>query len=143
MPNNVNFESDDDIVIAGVAGKFPNSDNMHEFAANLYGKVDMVDDDERRWRHTNPEIPRRSGKINNVEKFDASFFGVSYKQAQCMDPQCRMLLEQAYEAVIDSGTSPKAIRESNTGVFVGASFNESEKIWIYEKISKDGFGITG
>lgn len=134
---------DDEIVISGVSGRFPNSNNMAEFAHNLYNKIDMVDDDERRWRHTNPEIPKRSGKINNLEKFDASFFGVNFKQARCMDPQSRLLLEHAYEAVLDSGTNPKSLRGSKTGVFVGVCFNESEKIWIYEKISKEGFGVTG
>lgn len=134
---------DDEIVISGVSGRFPNSDNMAEFAHNLYNKVDMVDDDERRWRHTNPEIPKRSGKINNLEKFDASFFGVNFKQARCMDPQSRLMLEHSYEAVLDAGINPKSLRGSNTGVFVGISFNESEKLWVYEKISLSGFGLTG
>lgn len=134
---------DDEIVISGVSGRFPNSSNMAEFAHNLYNKIDMVDEDERRWRHTNPEIPRRSGKIYNLEKFDASFFGVNFKQARCMDPQSRLILEHAYEAVLDSGVNPRSMRGSNTGVFVGVSFNESEKVWIYEKISKEGFGVTG
>lgn len=137
------IESDDDIVISGISGKFPNSDNVEEFAYNLYNKIDMVDDDERRWRHTNPEIPKRSGKINNLEKFDASFFGVNFKQARAMDPQSRLLLERSYEAVLDAGINPKSLRGSNTAVFVGVSFNESEKVWIYEKISKEGFGVTG
>lgn len=139
----IDLDDENEIVISGVSGKFPNSNNMEEFSHNLYNKIDMVDDDERRWRHTNPEIPRRSGKINNLEKFDASFFGVNFKQARCMDPQSRLLLEHAYEAVLDSGTNPKSIRGSNTAVFIGASFNESEKVWIYEKISKEGFGVTG
>lgn len=139
----VDIEDENEIVISGVSGRFPNSDNMDEFSYNLFNKIDMVDDDERRWRHTNSEIPRRSGKINNLEKFDASFFGVNFKQARCMDPQSRLILEHAYEAVLDSGTNPRSIRGSNTGVFVGVSFNESEKVWIYEKISKDGFGVTG
>lgn len=137
------MEIDDEIVISGISGRFPNSDNISEFAYNLYNKVDMVDDDERRWRHTNPEIPKRSGKINNLEKFDASFFGVNFKQARCMDPQSRLLLEHSYEAVLDAGINPRGLRGSNTAVFVGASFNESEKLWIYEKISKEGFGVTG
>lgn len=137
------MKSDDEIVISGISGRFPNSDNIAEFAYNLYNKVDMVDDDERRWRHTNPEIPKRSGKINNLEKFDASFFGVNFKQARAMDPQSRLLLEHSYEAVIDAGINPRSLRGSNTAVFIGACFNESEKLWIYEKISKEGFGVTG
>lgn len=133
----------DEIVISGISGRYPNSDNIHEFAHNLYNKVDMVDDDERRWRHTNAEIPKRSGKINRLEKFDATFFGVHYKQAHTMDPQCRMLLEHAYEAVLDAGVNPRTLRGSRTGVYIGACFAESEKTWFYEKVSTGGFGITG
>jgi fatty acid synthase, animal type len=44
----------------------------------------MVDDDDRRWRHTNVEIPKRMGKIHHIEKFDATYFGVHFKQAHTM-----------------------------------------------------------
>jgi fatty acid synthase, animal type len=134
---------EDEIVISGISGRFPNSNNVAEFSDNLYNKVDMVDDDERRWRHTNPEIPKRSGKINNLEKFDASFFGIHSKQAQTMDPQCRVLLEHAYEAVLDAGINPKSLRGSRTGVFLGCCYCESEKVWVYEKNPKDGLGLSG
>uniref|UniRef100_A0A182XBL3 Fatty acid synthase n=1 Tax=Anopheles quadriannulatus TaxID=34691 RepID=A0A182XBL3_ANOQN len=133
----------DEIVISGIAGRFPNSDNVKEYGYNLFNKIDMVDDLETRWRHSNVEIPRRMGKVNNLEKFDATFFGVHFKQAHTMDPQCRILVEHAYEAAIDAGVNPKSLRGSRTGVFVGACFAESEKTWFYEKISSGGFGITG
>ncbi|EDW67835.2 fatty acid synthase [Drosophila virilis] len=137
-------ESDgDEIVISGMAGKFPNSKNITEYEYNLYNKIDMVDDDERRWRHFNPEIPKRSGKISNLEKFDATFFGVHFKQAHTMDPQTRILIETAYEAVIDAGINPKSLRGTKTGVYVGSCISESEKTWFYEKVSSGGFGITG
>lgn len=68
-----------------------------------YFQVDLISGDDRRWKLAHPEIPQRTGKINNVNKFDASFFGVHYKQAHTMDPMCRILLEKAYEAVIDAG----------------------------------------
>lgn len=54
-----------------------------------------------------PEIPQRTGKLNQVNKFDAAFFGVHYKQAHTMDPMCRIILEKAYEAIVDSGTHIK------------------------------------
>ena len=135
--------SGDEIVISGVSGRFPNSNNMHDFAYNLYNKIDMVDDDEIRWRHTNPEIPKRMGKVSNLEKFDATFFGVHFKQAHTMDPQGRLLLEHAYEAVLDAGINPKTLRGSRTGVFMGACTADSEKTWFYDRVSTDGFGITG
>ena len=77
----------DEIVISGMAGRFPNSYNIDHFSRNLYNKVDMVEDKETRWKHTNPEIPKRMGKVFDLDKFDANFFGVSHKQASAMDPQ--------------------------------------------------------
>jgi fatty acid synthase, animal type len=142
-PRAVFADPQDEIVITGIAGRFPNSDNIAQFADNLYNKVDMVDDDERRWRHTNPEIPRRLGKINGLEKFDASFFGIHFKQAHTMDPQCRILLEHAYEVVLDAGVCPKSLRGSRTAVILGCCFCESEKVWIYDKSPKDGLGLSG
>ena len=51
----------------------------------------------------NPEIPQRTGKLLNLSKFDASFFGVHFKQTHAMDPMCRILLEKTYEAIVDAG----------------------------------------
>ena len=48
-------------------------------------------------------MPKRSGKLKDLTKFDASFFGVHPKQANGMDPQLRLLLEVTYEALLDAG----------------------------------------
>jgi fatty acid synthase len=48
-------------------------------------------------------LPTRNGKIKDLSKFDATFFGVSPKQADRMDPQLRLLLETTYESIIDAG----------------------------------------
>uniref|UniRef100_A0A1B0AA77 Fatty acid synthase n=1 Tax=Glossina pallidipes TaxID=7398 RepID=A0A1B0AA77_GLOPL len=133
----------DEIVISGMAGKFPNCENVAELKHKLYNRIDMVDDDERRWRHFHPEVPKRNGKIGGLEKFDAAFFGVHHKQSHTMDPQGRILMEVAYEAVIDAGINPKSLRGTRTGVFIGACISESEKTWFYEKPSSGGFGVTG
>ncbi|KAL0105763.1 hypothetical protein PUN28_015883 [Cardiocondyla obscurior] len=133
----------EEIVISGIAGRFPDSNNVEEFKNNLMSKKDLVTDDDRRWKLDHPDIPQRTGKINDVNKFDALFFGVHFKQAHTMDPMCRMLLEHAYEAVVDAGINPKQLRGSRIGVFVGACFSESEKTWFYEKLQVNGFGITG
>lgn len=60
----------------------------------------MIDDAETRWRHFNHEIPQRAGKLGHIEKFDAAFFGINFKQAHAMDPQCRLLMETTYEAIL-------------------------------------------
>ncbi|CAH2052769.1 unnamed protein product, partial [Iphiclides podalirius] len=133
----------DEVLITGCAGYFPDSDSVIHLQENLFNKVDLISGDGRRWKLAHPEIPQRTGKINNVNKFDASFFGVHFKQAHTMDPMCRIILEKAYEAVIDAGFNPKELRNTKTGVFIGACFSESEKTWFYEKMQVNGFGVTG
>ncbi|KAK3908916.1 Fatty acid synthase [Frankliniella fusca] len=133
----------EEVVIAGLAGMLPDSDNVYEFRDKLFNKVDLVSDDDRRWKLDHPEIPQRTGKINNVGKFDAAFFGIHYKQAHAMDPMCRLLLEKSYEAIVDAGVNPGSLYGTKTGVFIGACFSESEKTWFYEKLEVNGFGITG
>lgn len=138
----VKVNSDDEIVISGIAGRFPNSNNMEEFSYNLFNKIDMVDEEERRWRHTIPEVPKRMGKVYNLDRFDSLFFSVHYQQAFAMDPQCRTLLEHSYEAILDAGINPKTLRGSRTGVYIGCCFADSEQT-MYARMLKDGLGLTG
>nr|QNL15122.1 fatty acid synthase 2 [Meteorus pulchricornis] len=137
------MDAGDEVVVSGFSGRFPDSDNVKHLQENLFNKVDLISDDDRRWNLDHVEIPPRVGKINNLGKFDALFFGVHFKQAHTMDPMCRMLMEHAYEAVIDAGVNPRQLRGTKTGVFVGACFSESEKTWFYEKLQGNGFGLTG
>ncbi|KAF9819194.1 hypothetical protein SFRURICE_010532, partial [Spodoptera frugiperda] len=116
----------DEVLITGVSGYFPDSDSVIHLQKNLFNK-----------------IPHRTGKINHLNKFDASFFGVHYEQAHTMDPMCRMLLEKSYEAIIDAGMNPKELRDKKVGVFIGACFSESEKIWFYEKMQINNHAISG
>lgn len=60
-------------------------DSVSNFSSGIYG------------------LPKRNGKLKDISKFDASFFGVHPKQANTMDPQLRLLLEISYEAILDGG----------------------------------------
>ena len=139
-------QNDDDIVISGIAGRYPKSDNLDEFAKNLYGKKDLLTDEEIRWENSiSPEIPVRKGVMNNINKFDATFFGIHYKQANAMDPQGRLMIEAAFEAIMDAGVNPQTLREQNqlTGVFVASCYSETEKTLCFEKVYTDGFSLAG
>ncbi|KAG5675543.1 hypothetical protein PVAND_005439 [Polypedilum vanderplanki] len=131
------------VVVSGISGRFPNADNVKEFEYNLYNKIDMTDEDESRWKHFHPEVPARTGKIRNLEKFDASFFSILNKHANWMDPQCRCLLEHAYEAIIDAGISPQSLVGSRTGVFIGCCFSDSRDVFFYKTPVKEGYGVFG
>ncbi|XP_015113057.1 fatty acid synthase [Diachasma alloeum] len=136
-------EPGEEIVISGISGRFPESDNLNQFRDNLMNKRDLITDDNRRWTLDHPEIPQRTGKINNINKFDADYFDYDFKQSHTMDPMGRMLLEHTYEAIVDAGINPKQLKDTKTGVFVGACFSESEIIWVYQKPQGDGYGIPG
>lgn len=102
----------------------------------------MIDEDERRYKHTIPENPKRVGKIFDLEKFDANFFGIHNKLAESTDPQIRILLEVAYEAILDAGINPKSLAGSRTGVYVGISNTEAEDKWLFQR-NETNFGIVG
>lgn len=135
------LSEDEEIVISGVSGRFPNSHNVSELAYNLYNKIDCCDDDERRFRRRR-DVPHRHGKVYDLEKFDASFFGLNHKLANATDPQTRCLVEHAYEAVLDAGVNPVDLRGSNTGVFSSVCTMESAE-GIVEVGVYDGYSIVG
>lgn len=91
------------------------------------------------------DLPDRMGKIkqNDLENLDAQFFKLHQKQAECMDPQLRMLLESTYEAIIDAGINPQEIKGSKTGVYVGVSNSETEQFWCKDPEMVNGYGLTG
>lgn len=114
---------------------------------NLFFKkiqIDMVTDKEERWSHgLSQELPKRKGVIRNLTKFDATFFGIHHKQANAMDPQGRLLIECAYEAVLDAGLHPLSLRSTKTGVFVAICFSETEKTLLFDTIQTEGFSLPG
>lgn len=122
----------EDIAVTGIAGRFPNSDNLREFSNNLYNKVDMIDGEETRWKHFD-DLPQRCGKVRNIDRFDAAAFRVNSRLANSGDPQFRMLIEHCYEAILDAGISPRTLQGSNTGVFVGCSSSDSKESHIYHR----------
>ncbi|CAN9508637.1 unnamed protein product [Ophioblennius macclurei] len=133
----------EDIVIAGISGRLPESDNLQEFWENLINGVDMVTEDDRRWKPGLYGLPRRNGKLKDISHFDAAFFGVHPKQANTMDPQLRLMLETTYEAIVDGGLDPAALRGTRMGVFVGVSGSEAGEAFSRDPEELVGYSMTG
>ncbi|MHC3411343.1 type I polyketide synthase [Streptomyces sp. DT17] len=62
---------------------------------------------------------REGGFLHDAAGFDAEFFGISPREALAMDPQQRVFLETAWEAVERAGIDPRSLRSTPTGVFAG------------------------
>lgn len=71
---------------------------------------------------------RHAAFMNSVDGFDPAFFNISPREAVAIDPQHRLLLETAWEALEQGGILPAALRETNTGVFVGVGPSDYARV---------------
>ncbi|MBE9571659.1 MAG: SDR family NAD(P)-dependent oxidoreductase [Proteobacteria bacterium] len=116
------------IAIIGLSCRFPGARNKEEFWQNLKNGVEAItqfSDEELITSGISPEdfndpaYVRTGHIIEDVDKFDASFFGYSPKEAEITDPQHRLFLECAWEALEDAGYAPRSY-EGVIGVYASA-----------------------
>jgi len=117
----------EDIAIIGMSGRFPDADNVEQLWLNLAaGKcaVRNFSDEELRQAGVpreelaNPNYVKAGFVLDNIDLFDAAFFGVTPRDAEIMDPQQRALMECAVEA-LDAAGYPSEKHAGRIGVFAG------------------------
>ncbi len=113
-----------EIAIIGMAGRFPRARTLDEFWQNLCGGVEAIrfySDEELLAAGvapavlSNPDYVKAGVLLEDIDLFDASFFGYSPREAEVMDPQHRLFLECAWEALENAGHDPGG----SVGVFAG------------------------
>jgi phthiocerol/phenolphthiocerol synthesis type-I polyketide synthase E len=120
-----------DVAIVGMAGRFPGAPDVSAFWQNLCNGVESVrvftaeelmplGVEPRRLR--DPRFVPASSFIDNVEWFDAPFFNIPPREAELMDPQHRVFLECAWEALEQAGYAG-GFGERSIGVYGGATIN--------------------
>ena len=126
------------IAIVGIGCRFPSATGPEQLWNNISeGRSAWTDvpEDRYNWKsfhHPNLDIQgahnQRGGHFlsQNVAAFDARFFGLAPAEAGAMDPQQRILLEVAYEALENAGLPVEKIQGSNTGVFVATFTHDYE-----------------
>lgn len=95
-----------------------------------------------------PGVPGRTvckwgSFLDNVGDFDPEFFGITEKEATAIDPQHRLLLETAWEAMEHAGLTPEKMAESLTGVFVGLNHGDYQFVHIDAEAFDGPYGNTG
>ena len=119
------------IAIIGMAGRFPGARDIDEFWRNLSGGVESimpltdaqllaagVAPSELR----NPAYVKAAAVLDDIDLFDAAFFGFSAKDAAIMDPQHRVFLECAWDALEHAGWAVDQF-EGRIGVYAGSGMN--------------------
>ncbi len=130
-----NTNSENEIVIIGMAGRYPMANNLDEFFENLKSGKDAVTEiPKERWDYmANFSAEKREkgkihgkwgGFINDVDKFDSLFFNISPKEAVLMDPQERIFLETVWHTMEDAGYSKSFLNKYKVGVYLGATWSE-------------------
>ena len=118
----------DGIAVIGMAGKFPGAPNLDAFWENLRTGVESITHfseqelEVSRRISDNPQYIRARGIMRDVDLFDADFFAINPREAEYTDPQHRLMLETAWEALENAGYDSERFA-GNIGVFSGCSQN--------------------
>lgn len=119
------------VAIVGLGGRFPGAADLEQFWRNLMDGVDVLqafsDDDLAEagvpeGLRKNPGYVRAGTVLEGAELFDAGFFGLSPREAQVLDPQQRIFLECAWEALEHAGYI-RDPQDRTIGVYAGVGMN--------------------
>ncbi|MEH1767287.1 MAG: SDR family NAD(P)-dependent oxidoreductase [Nostoc sp.] len=119
------------IAIIGMAGGFPGAKSIDKFWQNIRDGVESIavfSDEEllsegiKPTVINDPKYIKSRAVLEDIDLFDASFFGVNPKEAEITDPQHRLFLEYAWEALENAGYDSQRC-ESRIGVYAGSSSN--------------------
>jgi acyl-CoA synthetase (AMP-forming)/AMP-acid ligase II/3-oxoacyl-(acyl-carrier-protein) synthase/acyl carrier protein len=141
------------IAIVGMACRFPGAPDLDAFWHLLLDKVDAIRETPAgRWSaelyDPKPGKPgklatRWGGFLDDIELFDAAFFGIAAREAARLDPQQRMLLETTYAALEHAGISTERLSGSQTGVYLGKSSHDYLHFQLDQLEDIDGYASTG
>jgi acyl transferase domain-containing protein/acyl carrier protein/SAM-dependent methyltransferase/NAD(P)-dependent dehydrogenase (short-subunit alcohol dehydrogenase family) len=127
------------IAVVGLACRFPGAPDPGAFWELLLSgrsAIRGITPDRwniEAWYDPDPKQPgkmnaRAAGLLQSIDKFDPGFFGISPREAIQMDPQQRLALELAWEALECAGIRPSTLRGSRTGLFVGVAWHDYQTL---------------
>ncbi|WP_326654951.1 polyketide synthase [Streptomyces sp. NBC_01750] len=112
------------IAVVGIGCRFPGGPDPSSFWQLLVEGRDAVGPVPAARRELLGDKVRWGGFIDGIDQFDPLFFGISPREAVQMDPQQRLALELAWEALEDAGVAPLSLAGSDTGVFMASCYGD-------------------
>ena len=146
-------DTHEDIAVVGFAGRFPGADSASAFWDMLVaGETATGEPPEGRWSEYagDPVMTQKmaeqnlaGGYLDDIAGFDAEFFGLSPLEAQNMDPQQRIVLELAWQALEDAHLPANELRGTSTGVYLGSSNNDYGMLISADPAAAHPYALTG
>ncbi|MDI2590409.1 amino acid adenylation domain-containing protein [Pseudomonas sp. 681] len=149
----------DDVAIIGIAGRYPDADNLDAFWHNLsQGKNSIGEIPPERWDWRDYYSPHRSdsgvhnskwgGFIDGIDQFDPLFFNISPLEAELIDPQERLFLQTAWAAMEDAGYSrqlgaDQSEKARQVGVYAGVMYSEYQLLGAEASLRGERMGFAG
>ncbi|EMB63048.1 beta-ketoacyl synthase N-terminal-like domain-containing protein, partial [Streptococcus mutans] len=135
---NNNSKERDGIAVIGMSGRFPGAKNLSEFWDNLCQGVCSISEipkerwDNSKYYETDITVPNktycnRGGFLTGIDEFDPLFFNISPLEAEYMDPQQRIFLEESWKALENAGYAGDSLSNIKCGVFVGTTQGDYSK----------------
>lgn len=137
---------DEPMAVVGIGCRFPGGPSVDSFWKLLRHGRDAISaaPPERCGGFAADATPfLRGGFIDNVDRFDARFFGINPREADELDPQQRLLLEVAWETFEDAGIPIDQLAGSRTGVFFGLGSNDYLRLQAATRHEMNGYTATG
>ncbi|MCY1042398.1 amino acid adenylation domain-containing protein [Corallococcus sp. bb12-1] len=135
----------DDIAIVGMSGRYPGARSLEEFWSRLRsGGCSILPPPESRpaLRGGDSARARWGGFLEDVDQFDAAFFGIAPSEADTLEPEARLALETAWEALEDAACSPASLHRAGlgVGVFLGCMY-EHYRMLVGDPLLRDQMSL--
>jgi polyketide synthase PksN len=151
-----------DVAIVGLSGRYPQADSIEEFWENLkIGKDCITEIPKDRWNiegffdkekgKSGRSYSKWGGFVNDIDKFDPLFFNITPLEAEKIDPQERLFLQVAWEAVEDAGYTTETLKtnpytgeqDGKVGVYVGVMYQEYQLYGVEETLKGNPTTLRG
>ena len=138
------------VAIVGMGCRFPKASSPDAFWDLLERGADAITEiPPERWDADAlySPVPRTPGKMStrwggfleDVDGFDPTFFKIMPREAGRIDPQHRLVLEVAWEALESAGVDPAGLAYTQTGVFIGVSHSDHDRLLYSDHARIDGY----